>query len=170
MAPAPDLAAALTREHHDIDAGLEAFLASVEGSSEGPAGAPDIAALTTAVAALKRHIYLEEAFLFPAMKSAGLFAALLVMHREHGEIWRSMGRLVTLAEVNADGAAGAARDDVLAECRALLAIIDKHNAKEEPIIYARADADLAGRQAEDLAEFIRTGTTPPGWVCRDAGA
>lgn len=167
MAAAGALAAALTREHHDIDAGFEAFLADLEGPGTAP---PDTAPLTKAVTALRRHIYLEEAFLFPAMKGAGLFAALLVMHREHGEIWRSMERLVALTEALGGEAGGAGRAGVLAECRALLAIVDKHNAKEEPIIYARADADLAGEAAERLAEFMRGGSTPPGWVCRAAGA
>ena len=56
------LAAALQREHHEIDAGIERFLR-----------AGDVGALTRAVRALRRHIYFEEEFLFPPLAGAGPF-------------------------------------------------------------------------------------------------
>ena len=50
------LSVLLEREHHEIDAGVEAFL---EGLSLGETRTED---LTRAVDALRRHIYLEEEF------------------------------------------------------------------------------------------------------------
>jgi hypothetical protein len=49
------LSAALEREHHKIDAGIAAFTAS-QGNPQS---------LTCAIRALRRHIYLEEEFLYP---------------------------------------------------------------------------------------------------------
>ena len=51
---------ALTREHHAIDAGIETFLADDA----------DPATLREALDALRRHIYLEERFLFPPLKQS----------------------------------------------------------------------------------------------------
>lgn len=172
--PATDLALALKREHEQIDGGIEAFVRSLttgaapSGRAPGD-GAPDRRPLEAAFEALRRHIYLEEAFLFPALQSAGLWAALLVMHREHGQIWRSMDRLASLVGGWASAPTEAQSGEALSECRALLDVLDRHNGKEEPIIYPRTSTDLTEEQAAELAEFLRTGTTPPGWVCREAG-
>jgi hypothetical protein len=78
------LSALLEHEHHEIDAGLEAFLAGLD------CGQTRTQDLTHAVEALRRHIYLEEAFLFPPLRAAGLIPPVLVMLREHGEIWRTL--------------------------------------------------------------------------------
>ncbi|MGH3292466.1 MAG: hemerythrin domain-containing protein [Trebonia sp.] len=69
------LAAALEREHHDIDQGIAAFTASP--------GDPH--PLVRAARALRRHIYLEEEFLFPPLGEAepALRAPVFVMLREH---------------------------------------------------------------------------------------
>ncbi|HET7045217.1 MAG TPA: hemerythrin domain-containing protein, partial [Gaiellaceae bacterium] len=61
--PEGTLAAALEREHREIDAGIEAF--DVESAENGGR----VESLTGAISALRRHIYLEEAFLFPALRS-----------------------------------------------------------------------------------------------------
>lgn len=58
----PTLRAALEREHHEIDAGIEKFL-------EDPAPTQSLA---TAFTALRRHIYLEEEYLFPPLRAEGL--------------------------------------------------------------------------------------------------
>jgi hypothetical protein len=52
------LGAALEHEHHEIDRGIEAF---------GTADADAAASMTAAIAALRRHINLEEDFLYPPM-------------------------------------------------------------------------------------------------------
>src|SRR5690554_5908558 len=75
------LAAALEREHREIDDGLEIFSAGGEGTDERRE------ALERAIRALRRHIYLEEEFLFPPLREAGLVAPIFVMLREHAQIW-----------------------------------------------------------------------------------
>lgn len=133
-------------------------------------GAVDAATLEAAAAALRRHIYLEETFLFPELKAAGLMPALMVMHREHGQIWRILERVSgQVAALDSDPSADA-RATVLTGCRELLAVLERHNAKEEPIVYPRADTELTAEQTQRLADFLASGSTSPGWVCREAKA
>lgn len=158
--PATDLSEALTREHRDIDAGIEEFTADLDRGVIRPE------ALLTAFAALRRHIYLEEEILFPPIREAGLMMPILVMLREHGELWQSME---TIEELLTDTGSGDVPQDRVAQaCSDLLARLDQHNGKEEPIIYPHADSDLDGDTAATLAEFLRTGSTPEGWRCETA--
>lgn len=152
------LAEALEREHHEIDAGIEEF---VTGQT---AGRPDLAPLNRATAALRRHIYLEEELVFPPLRASGLFAAIMVMLREHGEIWTVMDALE--AEVAADPTSAAVRE----RCAELLALLESHNAKEEPIIYPQTDATLSPEAAATLREFLASGQMPDGWVCAKAAS
>ncbi|MER7546345.1 hemerythrin domain-containing protein [Actinomadura sp.] len=152
------LSAALEREHREIDEGIETFTA---GLAEG---APDTAPLKRALEALRRHIYLEEEFLFPPLRDAGLMAPVFVMLREHGELWRAMDGL------EAELAEGAAADAAGRRCEELLAMLDRHNSKEEPILYPQADAVLSPEAAEHLHGFLAAGRTPDGWVCQGARA
>lgn len=46
--------------------------------------------LRIAFTALRRHIYLEEQFLFPPIRAEGLTMPILVMLREHGTLWQQM--------------------------------------------------------------------------------
>ncbi len=154
---APDghgLAAALLEEHHVIDAGIEAYVAGLEGE-------PDPAPLLDAMAALRRHIYLEEELLFPPIHQAGLVMPILVMLREHGELWRAMDELDVLV-----GSGDAER--LRTACAALLGLLEAHNSKEEPIVYPHAATDLSEEAAAELARFLETGRMPEGWTCRDA--
>lgn len=149
------LAQALEREHHEIDAGIEAFLAEP--------GEP--APLTGAMEALRRHIFLEEEFLFPPLREAGLFAPIFVMLREHGEIWQTMEALERALDSGADAAA------LGGLCRGLLVQLDRHNAKEEPIIYPHADTDVPAATHAKLQAFLTTDSPtpmPPGWICSGA--
>ncbi len=100
------LAEALEQEHQEIDGGIELFL--VKPSSDGAQAEQ----LLRVITALRRHIYLEEEFVFPRLKAMGTFAAVLVMLREHGEIWR------TLDSMESELAAG---DGPADELRAFLA-------------------------------------------------
>ncbi|UUT35165.1 hemerythrin domain-containing protein [Microbacterium elymi] len=152
MSDGTQLADALTGEHHAIDAGIEASLADPD-AGPGP--------LREAMTALRRHIYLEEEFLFPPLRAAGMMMPILVMEREHGELWRQMD---SLEDLLMDAAADAAQQ----ASRELLALLDSHNSKEEPIVYPRADADLSAEQREQLARFLDAGTIPDGWVCAKA--
>lgn len=152
------LAAALEREHGEIDAGIEVFLT---GQAEGqPCAQP----LRQALSALRRHIFLEEEFLFPPLRDAGLVAPIFVMLREHGEIWDTVDALDAQLAINPGAAA-------MSEiCRALLAQLERHNSKEEPIIYPQADTVLTAAATSSLRTFLATGRMPEGWVCARAGA
>jgi len=148
--------AALEREHRDIDGGIEEYTAAL------PNGGGDPAPLIRAMEALRRHIYLEEEFLFPPLREAGMTMPVFVMLREHGELWNAMDAI----ETQIDAAAG--REELLGRSRELLALLDKHNSKEEPIIYPQADAVLGSEAGEKLQAFIESGRMPEGWVCEKA--
>lgn len=163
--PNMSLPGALIREHRNIDTGIETFIATLDH------GTVVCEPLLSAFEALRRHIYLEETFLFPPIRQAGVLMPLLVMVREHGNLWQLMNTITALLEDHdsarsVDGQA--ADDDVASTCRILLAQLEQHNSKEEPIIYPHADKDLSAEATTTLAEFIRTGSTPQGWICEAA--
>lgn len=141
------LAVALEREHREIDAGIAAFTAG------------DELALAGAVQALRRHIYLEEEFLFPLLRVAelALSAPVFVMLREHGQLWQLLDSL--------EREPGAT---VL--CRQLTVLLLHHNLKEERILYPQADLLVTEPAAARLREFIASGQLPPGWTCAKAAA
>jgi regulator of cell morphogenesis and NO signaling len=152
---AESLAEALEREHHEIDAGIEAF---------GSGGAPEAEreALVAAVGALRRHIYLEEEFFFPALSEAGLVAPVFVMLREHGQMWRTLDAL--MLELRAD--AGSA--EVRTLIRELTVQLQHHNGKEEQILYPQADTALDGEAADRLRTFLSDGELPGDWIAQRA--
>ncbi|MDA8323902.1 MAG: hemerythrin domain-containing protein [Actinomycetota bacterium] len=141
------LALALQREHQEIDAGIDAYTAAD----------PDPGALSRAIGALRRHIYLEEEFLFPLLRRAepGLTAPILVMLREHAEIWPLLDELDR-------GAAAGSRPGLV---RQLTTRLLHHNLKEERVLYPRADAVLSESDADRLRAFLASGNLPAGWVC-----
>lgn len=148
------LGAALEREHHEIDEGIEGFGSEQLGERERAQS------LQRAIDALRRHIYLEEEFLFPPMEP-DLKIPTMVMLREHGEIWRRLDAI--------EARLGAADGDYLPQaCRELLIVLAAHNGKEEPIFYAVADETLDSTESAELAELLETGRMPNGWVCRQA--
>ena len=140
------LAAALERQHQEVDAGIANFTA-------WPA---DPQPLERAIRALRRHIYLEEEILFPLLHQAepGLAAPVAVMLHEHAEIWALLDTL----EGDQDEESGPAL------CRQLIVRLQHHNLKEEQVLYPRADA-LPASAADRLRAFIRSGELPDGWVC-----
>lgn len=145
------LAAALQREHREIDAGIDSFLRT------GNTGA-----LTRAIRALRRHIYLEEEFLFPPVREAGLVAPIFVMLREHGQLWATLDALDTALTEHAPA------DTVSDLCRQLTVLELHHNPKEERIVYPQADQALTARATARLRAFQDSGTLPNGWVCERA--
>ena len=149
------LTAALEREHHEIDAGIASFL---EGLDRDEVRAD---ALGAAVAALRRHIFLEEEFLFPPLRAAGLLPPVLVMLREHGAIWRTLDALESIDPATS-------REDARERGEELLALLAAHNAKEEPIPYPQGDLVLADEAKRELHSFIESGEMPDGWVCAQA--
>lgn len=155
--PSGVLSATLERAHHEIDSGIEAFIEKLDGDCVQPEP------LSAALDALRRHIYLEEAILFPPIRELGMTMPIFVMMREHGEMWRTMGVLTDLLVEGAD------REQLRDTCLRLLDRLEQHNAKEEPIIYPHADTDLPAHVSAELARFIEIGRTPDGWVCQQAG-
>lgn len=161
--PGLSIAALLTREHHEIDEGIQAFVA---GAGTEDATGNWVSPLLAARTALRRHIYLEETFLFPPIRAAGLMMPIVVMLREHGELWRAMDELVAALDTGTDDPHQ--REGLVARCGAVLDLLKAHNSKEEPVIYSRADLDVPEPARAELARFLRAGTTPPGWVCERA--
>jgi regulator of cell morphogenesis and NO signaling len=143
------LAAALEREHHEIDDRIAAFIASPG----------DRQPLARGIGALRRHIYLEEEFLFPLLRQAepGLAVPVFVMLREHAQIWATLDSL--------EGAAGADAGTGLALGKRLTVRLLHHNLEEEKILYPRADRALPLAAADRLQEFLGSGELPDGWVC-----
>jgi len=148
------LASALEQEHREIDRAIEDYLASSDENGGR------VESLTQAMTALRRHIYLEEEFLFPPMRDAGFVAPIFVMLREHGELWDTMGTIDR--ELAADPA------EVPGRCKWLLAQLTKHNQKEEPILYPHADEVLGAPASAELVTFLERGSIPDGWVCANA--
>lgn len=147
------LAQALEKEHADIDAGIEAFTAGVAD------GSPPTAAMLAVLTAQRRHIYLEEAILFPPLRQAGMFAPVMVMLMEHGRMWRVMDELEPLL------VSGATDQRVTDLCRQLVDLLAAHNPKEEQIIYPAADTALTDSAGSVLRGFLAAGEMPDGWVC-----
>ena len=150
------LASALEREHREIDAGIESF---TSGSCAG-----DALSLSGAIQALRRHIYLEEEFLFPPLRQGApaLSAAMPVMLREHGKMWDVLDLLEREIVTASRG------ETALTLCRQLVAMLAPHHVKEEEILYAAAD-DLLTRPAEvRLRGFLAYARLPAGWSCEMA--
>jgi len=143
------LAVALEREHKEIDAGIAAFTAAPG----------DRQSLARAIRALRRHIYLEEEFLFPLLREAepGLAAPVFVMLREHAQIWGTLDSL--------ERATDAGTGTGLALCKRMTVQLLHHNLKEEKILYPRADEALPAAAAGRLRAFLGSGELPGGWVC-----
>lgn len=163
-AEGPSLADALTREHHEIDAGIETFIA--QSRTEAPVrdwARPLLEAMT----ALRRHIYLEESIVFPRIRSGALMMPVMVMLREHGTLWRAMDRLEEqLASPGIDE--DPTRSAVVAACHRMLELLETHNSKEEPIIYPHLDSELDSGARSQLRTFLDEGRMPDGWLCERA--
>lgn len=146
------LGAALEREHREIDDAIALFLSEPVNTEP----------LNRAAAGLRRHIYLEEEFLFPPLRDAGMVAPIFVMLREHGEMW------TTLAALDSDLAEPERSQAVQDAARQLLGQLERHNAKEEQILYSQADSVLTADASASLQEFMAAGRFPDGWACAKA--
>lgn len=146
------VAEAMEREHREIDEGIEAFVVGAAGDE------PDPGPLTRAAAALRRHIYMEEEFLFPPLREAGLVMPVFVMVREHGQMWKILD---ALDDALAEGAGRQAVTDLL---RDLQEELQAHNPKEEQILYPQADTVLDAEATGELKQFLDGGTMPDGWT------
>lgn len=148
------LAEALEREHREIDAGLEAFMRN-PALGEEP--------LVRALDALRRHIYLEEEFLFPPLRRSNLIASIMVMIREHAEIWGTIEHI----EAHCLGFLEGKRLERATLWPAhLLEQLEHHNSKEEPVIYACLEERLDRDVAEKVQALLVSGELPSGWTCQ----
>lgn len=139
-------------EHHSIDERLAEFVA---GLDEGQVRAEIFRA---SARELQHHIYVEETHLFPPLRAAGMIPPVLVMLREHGEIW---GFLDAVERLLADD-----HPDLTSlrqECDRLAAALGVHNLKEERILYPVADENLATEDLEQVAISLVDGDLPQGW-------
>ncbi len=150
------LSTALEREHHDIDDEIQTFTSTLA------AGSIDPAPLRRAAAALRRHIYLEEEFLFPPLRDAGLVAPIFVMLREHGQLWRTLDAIDLELAVDPDVTT------LQKLGRELVVQLQHHNPKEEQILYPQADLTIDDEAAERLRGFLESGAFPEGWTCERA--
>jgi hemerythrin-like domain-containing protein len=142
------LAAALERDHREIDEGIAAF-----------EQAGDRASLARAIGALRRHIYLEEEVLFPPLHEAGLVAPIFVMLREHAQIWESLDSLERELATS-----DSATDAALMMCHRLVVLLEHHNMKEERVVYPPADDVLTADAAARLRTLLDAGDVPAQWV------
>ncbi len=115
---------------------------------------------TDAVHLLRRHIYVEEAFLFPVIdQDRGRWMALAQMKYEHGDMWPHLEAAIDLL------AAKANLDDLLPAAQALLRLLAVHDHKEEEAIYGVADRYAASTDRPPLAELLQGAGIPAGWRC-----
>lgn len=144
-----------------IDEGIEALTATVEGSTDEQVVT---AAARQAADLLRRHIYVEEAHLFPALLEIGLVGPILVMISEHGQLWDILDQLSLELARSGDVQAAAQIG------RELLSLLAIHNMKEENVVYPTADRDLSAEHARDLITTVAEALVPAGWVCEAAAA
>lgn len=150
------LSTALEREHRLIDEGIETFVAGA-----GEVTDAQRAQLLRAVELLRHHIYLEEEFLFPPLRDAGLVGPVMVMVHEHGQMWPILDLLEQLLSADDVGMAAPL-------CRDLLRQLTDHNMKEERILYPQADALLPADELAELVGLVSSAALPTDWVCAGA--
>ena len=145
---------ALEHEHHEIDKDIDRFLNVSDDTGR------DSAPLLRAISALRRHIYLEEEFFFPALSDPALAAPVFVMLREHAQMWQLLDSLEQQARTR-DGSVAATQ-----LCRQLVVLLQHHNQKEERIIYAAAADTIPPEVAGRIDQHSHaTREAPLGWVC-----
>jgi regulator of cell morphogenesis and NO signaling len=144
----------LERDHREVDSAIEGY---ADGSASGTVARR---AVQRAVVELRRHIYVEEELLLPALREAGMTGPILVMLREHGQMWPLLD---ALDQELHDGAADAVLE---ATCGQLLALLQRHNPKEEQILYPQVDGVLGPNATIAVRELLDAGQMPAGWLCQ----
>lgn len=148
----------LEAEHRSIDALLEQFVSGLDQEVR-----PEL--FRDSSRELRQHIYVEEAHLFPPLRAVGMIPPVLVMLREHGELWDV---LETVDRLLADD-----QPDIPSlrrECDRLTGLLEAHNMKEEQILYPAADETLATEDLEQVATSLVDGDLPDGWRAEMASA
>lgn len=144
---------ALESDHRTIDDHFAAFAdAAARGSLER-------GRLAEALRTLRLHIWVEEDALFPPLRTAGVIGPVMVMLREHGEIWRLLDDLEAIAGTPEPDLTAA-----LATWGSLQQVLLQHNVKEEQILYAAADRILDVETATEVIDGLDA-DLPAGWTC-----
>ena len=134
----------MTKDHQDTNEILDTVL---KDSIKGVVDSESIAKVTEM---LRRHIYIEEEILFPALPSDN-DKDIEFLEVQHGEVFRF------LKSLNSNNNADLIKDI----SKKLLDLLIEHNAFEESFIY--------GNFEKLDAAFIEKITFPVGWKCRYAG-
>lgn len=153
--PPASLHRILEREYPDIKRGMDDFLLQRGGVTGAILG------LRGSITALRRHIYLEQEFLFPPLRAAGMTGQVFAMSFEHQALWRTADQM---EEQLADGSAPDMQQQT---CRMLIAELDQHISKEGPIVFGHADELLTPEEQATLRDFVESALLPPGWVCQE---
>ena len=143
----------LEEDFPEIERGIYDFLVQRGGAASATEG------LRISMATLRRHIYLEEEFLFPALTQADLAGPVFAMSKDHRELWVTLDRMQEHLD---EGSSASTQQKV---GRILRAEVDRHVSKEVPIVFSQAEDALSEPEQEDLKVFIGNVTLPEGWVC-----
>lgn len=144
--------AILEADHHRMDAGFATFM------KRARAGTVATDTITPAIEAMRRHLWVEEEYFFPALEEAGVVGPVKIMLREHGEIWNLLDELERLLALPSPHP-----DMMLTVCSAIMQISAQHNFKEENILFATADQFLDSSIGRRIEEGLRM-ERPSGWV------
>lgn len=140
----------LTAQHATLELGIRGL---VDGSGSRQE-------LDAAIRLLRRHIYVEETFLFPVIdQDRGRWMALAQMKYEHGDMWPHIETAIGLLDAHAD------LDALFPSAQALLELLHVHDPKEERAIYGVADRYVADAARPPLAALFAAHAIPPGWRC-----
>lgn len=153
-----NLVQALERDHREIDAAIETFAAGFADDQ------CTLEPLTAALLALRRHIYLEEEFLFPSARAAGMEIAVHVMHCEHARMWRLLDQLEPKLAAGDRGA-------TVQSCyRELMIVLAAHNHREERTLYRSIKTLLNAESAARLMQHLAASRLPADWAIDDIQA
>lgn len=156
VASGASVGAVLEQDHREIDQHFAAFARRLE------AGRVDAELFAAGATGLRRHIWVEEELHFPPLRAAGLMGPIMVMLREHGEIWDLLDRL------DAQLAASAAAPDLAATWEEVARVLEAHNLKEERILYPSGDQVIDANTAAQILAAL-DGELPTGWTCEMSG-
>lgn len=142
----------MDHDHHFID---DCFTAFADAATQGRiARFP----LEEAIRRLRRHFWVEEEFIFPALLPTHP-GPVMVMLRQHGLIWDHVEELEAL---HADG--NLAPELALTIYSALRQEMDRHNATEDDLLYAVMDDNLGQDLAHVVLDALAT-EMPSAWRC-----
>lgn len=144
----------LESDHRTIDEGFDKFI------TLATAGTIDAATVAPAIEGLRRHIWVEEETFFPPLRQAGVVGPVMVMLREHGELWAHLDELEELLSKPEPDQAF-----ILEASARITRALAQHNFKEENILYASAARFLDDESIHQIVAENLTAERPRDWVC-----